>query len=210
MSGLASSPQPPTVHPPTPGPPPTTSGQSGKIKVGLRPLDTGRPEDYGGWRYAAKVEIVGAGPDTTKMMRYLGEIEDSTTWPDAVLQNRVAADPELRTLDAKLFSAVLACIGGARQAAVEERVRAQAPFAAGALSLRCLGAIFRKGKENRAHAPTKELLNLQPAGRGPEAFGQFFTRRRLLAQQAGDGVGTYARTEVLQRVAQHHPQLAIA
>ena len=186
------------------------SATAAKIKMRLRPLDTGRPELYDGWRYAAKAEIVSAGPDASKVLEYLRAIESSDVLSDEGLEEGIRKDAELRILDAKLFSALLSCLGGARQSAVEERLRGQVPFAAGGLALRCLDTVFRKGQESRAHAATRELLNLQPAGRGVAELDQFFSRYRLLEQQAGAGVGTYARTEILQRAAQQHPRLAIA
>ena len=185
------------------------AARPGKVKIALRPLDTGRPEEYDGWRYAAKAEIVGAGLDTEMLVEYVEAIESTAKFTSEHLQKVIVANPELRTLDAKLFSAVLGCMGGARRAAVEERLRAQVPFAAGALALRCLDDLFGKGKESRAHAATRELLNLQPTSRSAEAVDRFLTRYRLLVQQAGDGVGVYARVEVLQRVSQQHPQLAV-
>ena len=109
-----------------------------KVKVVLRPLDTGRPEEYDGWRYAAKASLVGAGPPPARVMGYLEAVEDRSSYPDDHLRALIRAEADMSTLDARLFSAILGCIGGTRRGALEERLRAQVPFAAGALAICCL------------------------------------------------------------------------
>ena len=54
-----------------------------KVKVTLRPLDTGRPEEYDSWRYAAKAALVGAGSPPARVMGYLAAVEDRSAYPDA-------------------------------------------------------------------------------------------------------------------------------
>ena len=135
-------------------------GRHCKVKLALRPLDTSKPEEYDAWRYAAKAELVGAGPDAEQVIGYIAAIEDVERVPDATLRVHIGQIPEKRALDTKLFSAVLSCLTGARRAAVEDRIRAQVPFAAGALALRCLDAYFHKSAESRMHAATRELMNL--------------------------------------------------
>ena len=179
-----------------------------KVKIGLRPLDTGRPEEYEAWRYSVSAELVGSGPHTDLVLRYIQAISDRVGFGDAKLSAEIARDPEMRTLDAKLFAAILSCLAGQRRNAVEERIRATVPFAAGALALRCLDGWFQQGAERRRHEATRELMNLQPAGQTPAALERFFTRFRLLTHQAGGGIGEYARIEILQRAARH-PRLAM-
>ena len=77
--------------------------------------------------------------------------------------------------------------------------------------MRCLDAMFLQDGERRKMAATKELFNLQPSGRSPEALDRFFTRYRHLMQQAThQSVGRYAQAEVLQRAADANPRLALA
>ena len=88
-------------------------------------------------------------------------------------------------------------------------MRATVPFAAGALTLGCFDQQFHQGAGKRKHAATRDLINLQLAGGGAVTLGRFLTRLRLLSQQAGEGVGDYARIEILQRAATRHPRLAM-
>ena len=142
-------------------------------------------------------------------MGNLAAVEDRTSYPGALLQALIKAEADLGALDARLFSAILGCISGARRGALEERLRAQAPFAAGALALRCLDDWFREGAERRARAATKELTALQPHGSSADAFDKLLSRYRFLAQQAGAGVGAFPRLEVLRRAADLHPKLGM-
>ena len=160
-----------------------------KIKMGWRPLDTGKPEEYQGWRYAAKAEIIGSGLAVHVAMAYIAAIENPEFTAEA-LQDAIAREPKATALDARLFSAVLSCLGGTRRGALEGRIRATVPFAAGALALRCLDDWFQQGAARRQHAATRELLNLTPSGHTPAALERFLTRFRLLSQQAGPGVGS--------------------
>ena len=69
-----------------------------KVKVVLRPIDTGRPEEYDSWRCAAKASLVGAGPQPARVMGYLAAVEDRTAYPDAQLQALVQAEADVCTL----------------------------------------------------------------------------------------------------------------
>ena len=180
-----------------------------KVKLSLRPLDTGRPDEYEGWRYAVKAELVSAGPAAAAMLEYPAAIDDCAGFTDEWLQQKISHHEEVAAVDVRLFSAILSCLGGGRRAAVEQKIRATVPFAAGALALRCLDAWFHQGAARRRHDATRELLNLQPAGTSAQALDNFLTRYRLLVQQAGDGVGLYARAEILQRAASRHSRLAM-
>ena len=51
-----------------------SAGAAHKVKVTLRALDTGRPEEYDSWRCAAKASLVGAGPPPARVMGYLAAV----------------------------------------------------------------------------------------------------------------------------------------
>ena len=181
-----------------------------KVKIAMRPLDASKPEDYEGWRYALKAELMAAGPAAYKMTTYLNAIEDPNAYPASRLQREIDADPDMSAVDTKLFAAILSCLCGSRRPTVEERIRAQVTFGSGAQTLRCLDSGFRKGGEHRALAATRELLGMQPSGKWPAAHDKFFTRYRLLLQQAGGAnFGRCAQIDVLRRAAEDHPRLGL-
>ena len=183
---------------------------AGKVKIAARPLDTSKPEEYEGWRYALKAELMAAGPAVYKMTTYINAIEDPVAYPASRLQREIDADPDMSAVDTKLFAAILSCLGGTRRATIEERIRAQVTFGSGAQALRCLDSGFRKGGEHRALAATRELLGMQPTGKWPAAHDKFFTRYRLLLQQAGSAnFGRCAQIDVLRRSAEAHPRLGL-
>ena len=160
-----------TAHAAGPGP----SGRV-KVKMALRQLDTGKPEEYESWRYVLKAELVGAGPPAAKMIKFMRVVDDAARYPAERLQAEIAADPEIAAVDAKLFSSILSCLGGNRRSAAEERIRGQVPFAAGALALRCLDVMFQQNESRRRFAATQELMGMQPAGRTAAANAQIYTR----------------------------------
>ena len=190
-------------------PGPESSGRF-KIRMTLRPLDTGKPEEYESWRFALKAEMVGAGPPAAKMVKFMSVIDDPARYPADRLQAEIAADTEIAAVDAKLFSLILSSLSGSRRTAAEERIRGQVPFAAGALALRCLDAMFQQSESRRRFAATQELMGMQPAGRSVAAYDRFFTRYRLLLQQAGPShVGAFAQINILRRAVEGNPRLQI-
>ena len=181
-----------------------------RVKLALRKLDTGKPEEYDSWRYALRAGVVRAGPPTAKMIQFLDAVDNPTGYPAGALQAAIAIDEEISAVDAMLFSLILDSLDGSRRVMTEERIRGQVPFAAGALALRCLDVIFQKNSGQRRFVATQELMDLQPAGRAADAYGRFFTRFRLLLQQAGPShVGSYAQINILRRAAEGCPRLNV-
>ena len=138
-----------------------------KVKIAVRPLDTGKPECHGVWRYALKAELMAAGPANAKMGRYLNATELPATFPTDAFQAEIDHDPGMSMVDTKLFAAILSRLAGSRVGIVGDRIRAQVGFERGAQGLRCLDRSFWMGNERWMLAATKELFDAQLAGSGP-------------------------------------------
>ena len=78
----------------------------------LRPFDTGRPEVYDSWKYAAKVSLFGAGRPPARAMDYFAAVGDRSSHPDVQLQGLIKAEADMSTLGARLSSAIIECISG--------------------------------------------------------------------------------------------------
>ena len=179
-----------------------------KNRIMLRPLDTGRAEDYDSWRHSAAAEVVANAADPGRAVGYMSAIDQPLLYPSEGLLNAVQQDEALRALDAQLYGAILTCLQGPMRGAVEGRIRAQGQAYAGCLALRLLDAWFHNSVSKRRAGATRELITLNPRGKGAAAMEEFFSRYRLLLQQAGRAnVGPDAQIDILQRAAEDHPRL---
>ena len=174
----------------------------------LQPLDAGRAEDYDSWRRWAAAEVVANAADPGRAVGYMSAIDQPLLYPSEGLLNAVQQDEALRALDAQLYGAILTCLQGPMRGAVEGRIRAQGQAYAGCLALRLLDAWFHNSVQKRRAGATRELITLNPRGKGAAAMEEFFSRYRLLLQQAGrTNVGPDAQIDILQRAAEDHPRL---
>ena len=193
-----------------PAAPAAAQPQLSKDRMLLQALDTSRPDSYEHWRIAVKAEILGRGLGVPEAIEYVSAIEDSRITL-AGQEHGVAKNPTLRAIDAALYAALLACIGGARKEVVVNRLHASAAFGSGCAALRCLDREFQRSTKRAQVAATRELLNLAPEGGGVAAIDMFLSRYRMLLLRAGpEAVGSHAQIDVLLRATQGHPVLGAA
>ena len=76
----------------------SNSLEAAKNRLSLRPLDTGRAEDYDSWRHAVKEEIVASAADPGRAVEYLAAIEQPKAHPDDAHYSAAQGDGGLRAL----------------------------------------------------------------------------------------------------------------